>query len=146
MRTLRQGTDLLFAISGLVVLRSFLDVRLAVTEEAIKQARELSRHCRNGFRCAQSSTQTAVLGAQVTLASQQGRSGESEGRRFSIDDFACVTIQYLTATLFVHRNQTQPTGKVTFTGKGTQIDAHFGDNSLCDLDVHAVHLGTSPPR
>src|SRR5260370_27353602 len=128
MRTLRQGTDLLFAISGLVVLRSFVDVGLAVTEEAIKQARELSRHCRDGFRCAQSSTQTAVLGAQVTLASQQGRSGESEGRRCSIDDFACVTIQYLTATLFLHRNQTNPTATGPSPCNGTHIHPHFHYN------------------
>jgi hypothetical protein len=47
--TLRQGTDLLFTISALVVLHAFVNVRLAVADEAIKQARQLSRHRGDGL-------------------------------------------------------------------------------------------------
>ncbi len=93
MRTLGQGTDLLFAIPAFVVLRAFVDVGLAVTQETIKQARQLSRHRRDGFGSTESSTQTAVLRAQIALASQQTLSSQPEGQGCSIDDFRSAPIQ-----------------------------------------------------
>ena len=63
-----QGSDLLFAISGLVVFDALIYVLLAVLDEPVKQAGELAGHGRDGFGSSQPSAQTTILCAQITLA------------------------------------------------------------------------------
>ena len=73
LRSFCQRSDLLFAISGLVVFDALVYVLLAVLEEPVKQAGELAGHGRDGFGSSQPGTQTTVLRTQVS----SGYAGES---------------------------------------------------------------------
>ena len=70
LRSFGERSDLLLAVSGFVVFIPFVDVLLAVLDEPEKQTSQLAGHGGNCFGSAQASAQAAVLGAQVTSATQ----------------------------------------------------------------------------
>src|SRR5215831_20108912 len=70
LRSFCQRSDLLFAISGLVVFGALVHVLLAVLDEPVKQASELAGHGRDGFGSSQPGTQTTILLDQLPLATQ----------------------------------------------------------------------------
>jgi hypothetical protein len=61
LRPFSQRSNLLLAIPGFIVFGPFIDVLLAVFDEPIEQASQLSSHGGNGFRSAKTGTHPAVL-------------------------------------------------------------------------------------
>ena len=78
LRPFFQRSNLLFAISGLVVFSALVYVLLAVLDEPVKQAGELAGHGRDGFGSSQPGAQTTVLRAQITLATQESQTPPAE--------------------------------------------------------------------
>src|SRR5260221_6926926 len=60
--------DLLFPISGVVMLGALVDVFLAVLKHSIHESRKLGAHGRNRLRRSQSGAQATKLCAEVTFA------------------------------------------------------------------------------
>src|SRR5579859_1095557 len=63
--------DLLLSVLFLVVLQPLIDVLVAPLQHAIDEAGELVSHRGDGFWRAEFAAETAVLGTEVALASQQ---------------------------------------------------------------------------
>src|SRR6516165_2480933 len=136
-----QGSDLLFAISGLVVFDALVYVLRAVLEEPVKQAGELAGHGRDGFGSSQPGAQTTVLRVQIALATQESHGRITKSHRGPIDYFSSSPIQDLGSTLLVGGAQTQPAGELLLAGKGVQVRASLGNNGLRREHIDAVDLG-----
>src|SRR5215469_3871318 len=95
LRSFCQRSDLLFAISGLVVFGALVHVLLAVLDEPVKEAGELASHGRDGFGSSQAGTQTTVLGAQITLAAHESHGRVTESHGGAIDYFSSSAVQDL---------------------------------------------------
>src|SRR5215469_16213964 len=130
LRSFCQRSDLLFAISGLVVFGALVYVLLAVLDEPVKQAGELAGHGRDGFGSSQPGAQTTGWRAQIS-------------HRGPMDYFSSSPLQDLLATLLVGGAQTQPTGKWLLAGKGAPVRAGLGNHGLRREPIDAVNLG--PP-
>src|SRR5215831_8864685 len=141
LRSFCQRSDLLFAISGLVVFGALVHVLLAVLDEPVKQAGELASHGRDGFGSSQPGTQTTVLGAQLTLAAHESHGRITESHGGPIDYFSSSPVQDLLPTLLVGGAQTQPAGELLLAGKGAQVCARLGNHGLRCEHIDAVDLG-----
>src|SRR5205809_2396653 len=99
LRSLRDSSNLLFAILRLIVLRPFVHVLLAVFDEPIEQTGQLASHGGNGFGRAQTRAQSAVLRPQIALAAQQCGGGMAQSCGRVVDDLARAPIQNPAAAL-----------------------------------------------
>ena len=62
-----EGPNLLLPITRLVIENPFINILLAVANEAVEQACQLSSHSGYSFWSTEARAQTPVLGTQVTL-------------------------------------------------------------------------------
>ena len=125
----------------LVVLQALVDVRVAPPKHAVHQDRELVSHGDNGFGGAKFAAEAAVLGAEVTLAAEQGRGGDPEGRGRAIDDRTGASTDHLSPCDAIVGTQPKPRGEVVLVPPARHVEPDLADEGLCDADVDAVDPG-----
>ena len=85
--------------------------------------------------------ETAVLGAQVTLAPQQRGGGQPERRRGSIDDVPGASANHLASGDAIVWTEPEPGREMRLGLPAHHVHADFADEGLGDADINAVDPG-----
>ena len=100
-----------------VVLHPFVDVLFSVPEHAVDESGQHVGHGGDGFGCAETCSQAAELGSQVSLAAPQSGGGHAQGGGGTVLDMSGAPAEHLAPGNLVVRTQAQEGSKWASLGK-----------------------------